>query len=79
MGGVGLPSYRNLLFFVYKYFRQAQKCRKFFNENFASQIILSRNIDVRKRHDENFPNGIFGVEMNANENKANYGIGYFFL
>ena len=113
--------YRNLLFFVLKYFRQAQKQRNFFGENLTRQKIrkrrrcpttslsfvlftcccphlfvsLERNINFvhefcawNKIPPVNFWHKIFSldnvmmkffhklfiVEMNANENKANYGI-----
>ena len=38
-------------------------------EKFSPQTIF-----VRKRNDENFLHKLFGTEINANENKANYGI-----
>ena len=34
----------------------------------------ARNIFIRKRNDENFAHELFGIEINANENKTNYGI-----
>ena len=47
--------------------------------NFAREInafkkFSARNFFVRKRNDESFPRELFGVEINANENKANYGM-----
>ena len=53
------------------------------NINFVYEISLvkydafrkfsARNIFARKRNDENFSHELFGIEINANENKANYG------
>ena len=37
----------------------------------------AQNIFVKKRKDENFSHKLFGIEINANENKANYGISLF--
>ena len=53
------------------------------NINFIHEILcvkyntfrkfLAQNIFVRKRNDENFSHELFGTEINANKNKANYG------
>ena len=45
--------------------------------NFAREInpfknFSLRNLFIRKRNDKNFSQDLFGVEINANENKANY-------
>ena len=39
----------------------------------ALRKFLPRNIFVRKRNDENFAHKLFGIEINANKNRANYG------
>ena len=39
----------------------------------AFRKFSPQNIFVRKRNDENFSHELFGIEINANENKANYG------
>ena len=70
-----------------KYFHQAQKCQKFFIKNFTLRArdsprvknkvfrkFLARNFFGRERDDENFSHALFGIEINAKENKANYGI-----
>ena len=36
--------------------------------------FFGTNIFGRKRNDENFPHDLFGIEINKNKNKANYGI-----
>ena len=40
----------------------------------ALRKFSGQNIFVIKRIDENFLRQLFGIEINANENKANYGI-----
>ena len=37
----------------------------------------AQNIFIRKCDAENFSCKLFGIEINANENNANYGIIYF--
>ena len=81
------PVYRNLLFFRVEIFSSGAKMPKIFIENFtlrtrdspreknkAFRKFSVRNIFVRERDDDNFSHELFGIEINANENKANYGI-----
>ena len=38
----------------------------------AFRKFSARNIFVRKRNDKNFSHELFGIEINAHENKADY-------
>ena len=52
-----------------KYFRQAQNAK-----NFSSKILLDEfRTNEFLRDDKNFSHELFRIEINANENKANYG------
>ena len=48
-------------------------------EKQCNQSISGMKYFVWKNDDENFSNGLFGIEVNTDENKVNYGINFIQL